>query len=382
MKKSTQTKVVGSISILLIITALIWATWYFSNITLYIIIALIITLLANPLKLLLMRIPWGSRHMGTGLASALALLGITGILAAIIVLVAPTVNKQISAITQVDADILEHTYREQMAIVDDFLHEYEIINEQENIETIITHAVVGRIKQINPASFFNNFITGLGELFLGIFSVLFISFYILKDIPKLQHTLIHMMPDKHQEETQHVLTRSKKLLSNYFVGLAVEIILVAVVEFALLSILHIDNALLIALLGGILVIIPYIGSIVACVLGCIFAVMTAYMAGPDVAIISIVLKVVGTFIFCRILDNFFLQPYIASKSVKAHPLEIFLVILISGSIAGIPGMMLGIPAYTIVRVVAQEFFGNNNFVKTLTRHLSDSDTVNEQDAQL
>lgn len=382
MKKSTQTKVVGSISILLIITALIWATWYFSNITLYIIIALIITLLANPLKLLLMRIPWGSRHMGTGLASALALLGITGILAAIIVLVAPTVNKQISAITQVDADILEHTYREQMAIVDDFLHEYEIINEQENIETIITHAVVGRIKQINPASFFNNFITGLGELFLGIFSVLFISFYILKDIPKLQHTLIHMMPDKHQEETQHVLTRSKKLLSNYFVGLAVEIILVAVVEFALLSILHIDNALLIALLGGILVIIPYIGSIVACVLGCIFAVMTAYMAGPDVAIISIVLKVVGTFIFCRILDNFFLQPYIASKSVKAHPLEIFLVILISGSIAGIPGMMLGIPAYTIVRVVAQEFFGNNNFVKTLTRHLSDSDTVNEQEAQL
>lgn len=382
MKKSTQTKVVGSISILLIITALIWAAWYFSNITLYIIIALIITLLANPLKLLLMRIPWGSRHMGTGLASAIALLGITAILAAIIVLVAPTVNKQINAITQVDADILEHTYREQMAIVDDFLHEYEIINEQENVETIITQAVVGRIKQKNPTLFFNNFITGLGELFLGIFSVLFISFYILKDIPKLQHTLIHMMPDKHQEETQHVLTRSKKLLSNYFVGLAVEIILVAVVEFALLSILHIDNALLIAILGGILVIIPYIGSIVACVLGCIFAVMTAYMAGPDVAIISIVLKVVGTFIFCRILDNFFLQPYIASKSVKAHPLEIFLVILISGSIAGIPGMMLGIPAYTIVRVVAQEFFGNNNFVKTLTRHLSDSDTVNEQEAQL
>ncbi len=382
MKKSTHTKIVGSISILFIIAILVWAAWYFSHITLYIIIAIIITLLANPLKSWLMQIPLGHRHMGTGIASALALIGITGMLVGIIWLIAPTVNRQIHAITQVDTRLVERTYKEQMMQIDNFLHEYGIIEPQENLETIITHTVVSKIKQINPSSFFNNFITGLGDLFLGIFSVLFIAFYILKDIPKLQGTLIHMMPDRHQDETQHVLSRSKKLLSNYFVGLAVEIILVAIVEWTLLSILHINNALLIALLGGIMVIIPYIGSIVACVSGCIFAVMTAYIEGPDIAIINIVLKVVSVFVFCRILDNFFLQPYIASKSVKAHPLEIFLVILISGSIAGIPGMMLGIPAYTIVRVVAQEFFGNNNFVKTLTRHLSDKETINEQNTAI
>jgi predicted PurR-regulated permease PerM len=65
-----------------------------------------------------------------------------------------------------------------------------------------------------------------------------------------------------------------------------------------------------------------------------------------------------------------LQPFIASKSVKAHPLEIFLVVLISGMVAGIPGMMLGIPAYTFIRVIAKEFFGNNNFIKTLTAKMN------------
>ena len=153
-------------------------------------------------------------------------------------------------------------------------------------------------------------------------------------------------------------------------------ILVALLEFFLLSILDIQNALLIAVLGGIFVIIPYLGSIIACIVGCILAVMSAYTINPDILIWSIVLKVIGTFAVCRLLDNFILQPYIASKSVKAHPLEIFIIILISGSIAGIPGMMLGIPAYTIVRIIAQEFFSNNNFVKTLTKNLTIEDENN------
>ncbi|MBO4739037.1 MAG: hypothetical protein J5606_05695, partial [Bacteroidales bacterium] len=52
--------------------------------------------------------------------------------------------------------------------------------------------------------------------------------------------------------------------------------------------------------------------------------------------------------------------------------------LISGTIAGVPGMMLGIPAYTIIRIVASEFFGNNNFVKTLTRNLEGNPNLSQE----
>ena len=381
MKKNTRNTIIGSISILIVIALIIYLGWYFSHITIFIIIALIISLLANPLKLLLTKIHIGKSYISNGWASALALLLIIACIVGLVAAVAPTIDKQLNTLSHVNVNTLQHSYKEQLAQVDAFLHQYDIINQNECLETIIIDGVVSNIKKITPSKFFNNFIESIGILFLGIFSVLFIAFYILKDIPKLQNAIINMMPDKHQNETYHILSRSKKLLSNYFIGLAVEIVLVAMVEFALLSILKIENALLIAVLGGVLVIIPYIGSIVACVLGCIFAIMTAYIANPDIMIMEILLKVIGTFAFCRILDNFFLQPYIASKSVKAHPLEIFLVVLVSGHIAGIPGMMLGIPAYTILRIGCQEFFGNINFVKTLTRSLSDDTNTENSNPQ-
>lgn len=66
---------------------------------------------------------------------------------------------------------------------------------------------------------------------------------------------------------------------------------------------------------------------------------------------------------------FFIQPYIFSKRVKAHPIEIFLVILIAGTIAGIAGMIIAVPVYTIARIVAKEFLSNHQFVKRLTDDL-------------
>lgn len=376
MKKQSKTKIIGNLSIIIIIATTILCAWYFSNITIYVIIASIITLLANPLKHLLTKIKLGNWHFGNGLNSFLALLIVIGILVGIVVLITPPVYKQIQIINSIDTEKFESSYNEQLKQIDDFLINYGIIQPSESLEAIIVNTVLNKSKNINLTLFFGNLIQMTGKIFLGIFSILFISFFFLKDLPKLQNTIINMMPNKHQDETEHVLSRSKKLLSNYFIGLIIEVILVALLEFFLLSILDIQNALLIAVLGGIFVIIPYLGSIIACIVGCILAVMSAYTINPDILIWSIVLKVIGTFAVCRLLDNFILQPYIASKSVKAHPLEIFIIILISGSIAGIPGMMLGIPAYTIVRIVAQEFFSNNNFVKTLTKNLTIDDENN------
>jgi predicted PurR-regulated permease PerM len=119
-----------------------------------------------------------------------------------------------------------------------------------------------------------------------------------------------------------------------------------------------------------LVIVPYIGVVIACVAGCLIGVVSAFTTGGDVNTAVILWKVLSAIVFCRLLDSFFLQPYIAAKSVKAHPLEIFIIVLVSGYLAGITGMILGIPAYTVIRIIAMEFFGDNNFVKTITQSLS------------
>ncbi|MBR4454419.1 MAG: AI-2E family transporter [Bacteroidales bacterium] len=370
MKKQTRTRVIGSLSIIAIIALLIWLGWYFSNITIYIIISLIVTLLATPLKELLMKIKISkTRHIGNHIASALSLILVICIFVGLMVIIAPTIVRQVNTVMNIDSQSFSTSFYSQLENVDNFLRDNNVIKEDESLEGIATNYIIEHTKQLNISSIFGNFVQMTGEIFLGIFSVLFISFFFLKDIPKVKDTIVNMVPDQLQDETSHVLLRSKDLLSNYFVGLFTEIVVVILFEFTILSILKISNALLIAVIGGVLVIIPYLGSIVACVIGCILAIMGAYISHGDILIVNILIKVISTFIVCRLLDNFFLQPYIASKSVKAHPLEIFLVVLVSGTIAGIPGMMLGIPAYTILRIIAQEFFGNNNFVKTLTKNL-------------
>ena len=75
----------------------------------------------------------------------------------------------------------------------------------------------------------------------------------------------------------------------------------------------------------------------------------------------------------QVIDNILFQPLIYSSSVKAHPLEIFLVILAAGSLAGIIGMILAIPVYTIIRVVAKEFFDNMKIVKKITKSLKEDE---------
>ncbi len=378
MKKQTRTRVIGSLSIIAIIALLIWVGWYFSNITIYIIISLIVTLLATPLKELLMKIKISkTRHIGNHIASALSLILVICIFVGLMVIIAPTIVRQVNTVMNIDSQSFSTSFYSQLENVDNFLRDNNVIKEDESLEGIATNYIIEHTKQLNISSIFGNFVQMTGEIFLGIFSVLFISFFFLKDIPKVKDTIVNMVPDQLQDETSHVLLRSKDLLSNYFVGLFTEIVVVILFEFTILSILKISNALLIAVIGGVLVIIPYLGSIVACVIGCILAIMGAYISHGDILIVNILIKVISTFIVCRLLDNFFLQPYIASKSVKAHPLEIFLVVLVSGTIAGIPGMMLGIPAYTILRIIAQEFFGNNNFVKTLTKNLREEPVLTD-----
>jgi predicted PurR-regulated permease PerM len=75
------------------------------------------------------------------------------------------------------------------------------------------------------------------------------------------------------------------------------------------------------------------------------------------------------FVIGQLVDNFFSQPYIFSKSVKSHPLEIFLIIILAGLLAGPIGMLLAVPMYTVLKVILSEFFSENRIVKALTKNM-------------
>ena len=368
MNKKTSTWI-STISLLLIFGLLIFLGWYFSAITSYVIISLIVVLLCSPIKRILMKIRFKKFKVGNSLASALSLTIVVGVLLGLFALLFVPLTEQIKQITSLKSNNFDQ-FNQTVGSIDRFLKKYNVLETDENLEQIITTSTMNYIRNVNISSAFNNVFQLIGGVFLGVFSVLFISFFFLKDIPRLKRAAVNMVSSERQSKVIQILERSKVLLSNYFVGLFVEMLIVTVLQYLILILLGIENALLISVIGGVLVIVPYIGVVIACVAGCLIGVLSTFTASGDVNTALIVWKILAAIIFCRMLDSFLLQPYIAAKSVKAHPLEIFIVVLVSGYLAGVTGMILGIPAYTVIRIIAQEFFGNNNFVKTFTRSLS------------
>ena len=116
-------------------------------------------------------------------------------------------------------------------------------------------------------------------------------------------------------------------------------------------------------------IIPYLGPLIGAIIGIILAISTILSTGYYSQIVSVTITVLAVFAFAKLIDDFILQPLIYSNSVKAHPVEIFLVILIAGTMAGITGMILAIPTYTVLRIVAKEFLSQFSVVQKLTKNI-------------
>ena len=129
------------------------------------------------------------------------------------------------------------------------------------------------------------------------------------------------------------------------------------------------NGLSIFLFGlvmGVMNVVPYAGPLIGGVVSVFVGIVTP-IGGMTVGYTAVV--IIGSLLILKGLDDFVLQPTLYSSRVKAHPLEIFLVILIAGSLAGILGMLLAIPSYTVLRVFAKEFFSQFSLVRKLTEKI-------------
>jgi len=208
-----------------------------------------------------------------------------------------------------------------------------------------------------------------GSLFIALFAILFVTFFFLKDSHLFNKAIMAITPVEYQTEVKHIIISTRKLISRYCIGLFTEIVLMTFLLWIGLMIIGMNNAFLIAFIGGIMVIIPYLGFIIGAAVGVVFGLTSALSANLNADIMIIAIRILLVYGIVKLIDDFVLQPLIYSNSVKAHPLEIFFVILISGSLAGITGMILAIPVYTFLRIIAKEFFFHINFVNKLTKNM-------------
>ncbi|GGW62757.1 putative PurR-regulated permease PerM [Winogradskyella epiphytica] len=218
-------------------------------------------------------------------------------------------------------------------------------------------------------NFLNSLVSGLGSFSIGLFSVLFISFFFLKDSKLFEEGLMTFIPSGKEERSRRSINTIKDLLSRYFVGLIFQILILFVIYTIVLLIFGINNAIVIAFLCALLNLVPYIGPLVSGFLMLLLSMSSNLGESFSEVILPKTMYVMIGFIFAQLVDNFFSQPFIFSKSVKSHPLEIFLIIIIAGILFGVVGMIVAIPTYTAIKVILKEFLSDYNIVKKLTKGL-------------
>ena len=218
---------------------------------------------------------------------------------------------------------------------------------------------------------FGDSLTTLGIWAIDTFSVIFITFFFLKDRDLFNKMILAVVPKNEEEKFQNILTITKNLLSRYFIGLTLQVIIMFAFYFIILLSFGIDYAAFIALICALLNPLPYIGPFIGGVIMATLCINHFHAIGWDynTQIVPTVLWIMFWYLLTQVWDNFINQPLIYSRSVKSNPLEIFLVILIGGFLFGIVGVAIAVPVYTVLRVILKEFFSEYKIVQSITRNL-------------
>lgn len=347
----------------------IFMIWYFSNIVIYIVIASVLSLIGAPLVEFLSGIRIYKKHLPRWISSLLTILFILMILLGFVLIFVPVISSQAQMIANMDIDGMYEYFKEDIEFIQRALIDLQLITTEEQLVNEIEQQFRSLMSMTNLGNLLSGVANITGNLFIGVFSVMFLAFFFLKDPHLLKESILLLTPDEYERHVDSVLSKTKKMLSRYFIGLFLEVLSMITLLSIGLTIFGIRNALMIGFLGGLMNIIPYLGPVIGAILGVILGVTTALSLGMYHIILYVAVMIVLTFVVSNLIDNIVLQPLIYSKSVNAHPIEIFLVILMAGSIAGIPGMILAIPTYTVIRIVAKEFLSGLKIVDRLTARL-------------
>lgn len=364
----TTTLVVG-----LVLAGLGYLLVKFSALFIYLISGLIITLMGRPIKRFLLKLKIGKFSIPNTVGTITTLVVLLSLFLGILAFFVPLVVDIADQVQEINPQAVAKGLEEPLDQFKEFNKKYRIVNleEGQSLEQIFLDNVQGIVEQVNISSLLSGILGFAGNFSVGLFSILFITFFFLNE-QKLLPNIVHAVtPDKFEDKVNNVLESIKNLLSRYFIGVMLEVLIVGGLVALGLAILGIKNALFIGYFAGVFNIIPYLGPIIG---GSMTVAMTTintlHLPFYEQAFLLIVLSLV-IFTVVQLIDNFIVQPYIYSSSVKAHPLEVFIVIIGAGFIGGAASMVLAIPVYTIVRVVAREFFNNFKIVSSLTRSIED-----------
>lgn len=343
--------------------------YYLSDIVTYLLLAWVLSLLGKPLcSFFQKRLRIGRFKIGAGVAAMLTILCFYGAITGLLLAFVPTLIHQTQQLANVDYQAVGAKLHEPLAHFDTQLHYLGILKKNETLAGRTEALATTYFKPTLLADFVSSFLGIAGNVAVTMTAITFILFFFLKDSDLFVEIIHAIVPDDMETKVRRAADESSEMLRRYFGGLLVQVAAFTFTVTVILMLLGVQNALLLGIFGGILNVIPYIGPII----GMMFGILMTLSSNLDMdyaLMLPLLVKVAIAFSCTQFLDNNFVGPMIFSKSVHAHPLEIFIVTLIAAKVGGVVGMVVGIPIYTLLRVVARVFFSEFKVVQRLTEHL-------------
>lgn len=343
--------------------------WFLRNIVVYILISGILSILAHPITRRMEKLQLGKFKIHSGLSAFISLNLIWILFFGLMSIVIPLAASEIRVLSSIDYTELWSRVENLFSSMDLFMRDFGVFTGDSPSSSNLIMTKLKEMFSISKlTSLFTTVFNGLGNFGIAFFSISFITFFFLKEETLFRKMVMVFVPKQIEEHTLQVFSTSKKLLARYFIGITIQVLLICTLITSVLLILGVENAIIIGMFAGFINLIPYIGPFIGAGVS-LLIVLTTGINLETSELIPLLFKVISVFLTVQLLDNILFQPIIFSKSVKAHPLEIFLVISIGGTLGGIPFMILAIPTYTVLRIIAKEFLSEFKVVQDLTKRI-------------
>ena len=349
-----ERRILKFIALLGLLFLLGWLIYESTTIIVYILLSLVVALIGRPLFKLLERIQIRGKHLPNAVKAALTLLIIFGLLGGLLSFFVPMILMEAQLLTKIDLDQVKSALSPGLEWLNQMVNRINPDAGSEVNENSIVKHLFDSLELSAFPEFINSVIGALGNLLIAVFSIAFMSFFFLKDKDVLTNVAMELVPGSKEKSVENIFRNTRNTLSRYFLGLLIQVIAITTCIFIGLQIVGVENALLIAVFTGIVNLIPYLGPWI----GASFGIFILVANNIDASFMDVIEpKIIGmliVFASTQMIDNYIFQPAIFSNSINANPLEIFIVILIAGSLGGVTGMIAAIPVYSFIRIVFKE----------------------------
>jgi len=336
---------------------------YFTDVAVYVAISMVITTILLPLTEKLVHVSFLGVQLSRTFVAFFSFFVLLAVFSGFVSLFIPLISEQLDTISGINGTEFKDGLEQIVVEVEEHLLKFNIIKKQGDLWRELESSKEIVFKQIRFKNVFSLLFSLTGSIFIGVMAITFMTFFFLREKGKLRQTFLNLVPNQYFEFSVTAYHKIQSLLISYLSGLLLQMVIVFTVTSLGLYLMGVKYAVTIGFFTAIANLIPYFGPFLGALFGVAVGLSTSTVLGTELSqSMFFIVKILAVFGVVQLTDNMFIQPIIFSKSVKAHPLEIFVIIFAGANLGGVAGMICAIPVYTIFKVAFIELgFGYSQY---------------------